>query len=152
MLNVCKKFALLLVFTLVSSSLFLVGPCIAPVTMPTNPSSAPEVSVEIHNNPIWHPPTYTTNPYTDETTQTHPGGYSTNGSIILTIKNRPFTSYNDADHHYNIYYLIFTKMINTPWKDDIVPRLAVYQSDLDNTVITFTYNDKEGGISISLLY
>jgi len=87
-----KKFVLILLFTLVVSGvlLLLVEPVVAPVTMPSNPKAAPEiVSVEIHHNPVWCPPVYTTNPYTGEITLTSPGYWRPFGTIEITIKNQP---------------------------------------------------------------
>jgi hypothetical protein len=67
MFGLGKKFVLVVVCVLVVSSLLLVTPCMAPVTMPANPSVAPEiVSVKINSEHYWWPPSYTTNPYTGE--------------------------------------------------------------------------------------
>ena len=143
MFDLSKKFALLLIFVLVMSSLFLVEFCVAPVTVPANPSAAPEiVSVEIHNDPIWYPPTYSVpDPYTGEVTQTRPGYWGSNGSIILTIKNRPFTPYTDKDgNNINIYYSVFT-MLSFVGSWDKSPWPVIYQSDSVNTIITLTYGN-----------
>jgi len=113
----------------------LVESCVAPVTVPANPSAAPEiVSVEIHNNPIIKPPTYTTNPYTGKEEIISSGGpYAPNGSIIITLKNQPFTAHTDQNGNYvNRYYSFFLG-------DSAVPLYAVYQSDSAFTVVTFTY-------------
>jgi len=141
MSDFCKKFALLLVFTLVSSSLFLVGSCIAPVTTPTNPSPSPEVSVEIQHNPLVIPPTYTTNPYTGETQQTSPGSIDPMGNITVTIKNRPFNAYTDKNGNIiNVYYVFFIKPETQTWDQTSSPQCAEYQSNSDDTTITFPYS------------
>ena len=89
----------------------------------------------------------TTNPYTGEVTETSPGMYLQNGTVDVTIKNRPFTPYVDKNGNYvNVYYTFFMRQ-NGPfddWSEYISsvhgPWYAVYQqSDSEYTVITFTY-------------
>ncbi|MCL2643085.1 MAG: hypothetical protein FWD52_06210 [Candidatus Bathyarchaeota archaeon] len=129
-----KKFALTLIFIFVLG-LSLFEPSVAPVTMPTNSKAAPEVSVEIHNKPVWVPPTHNTNTYTGEVTELKPGYYTPNGSIVITIKNRPFTPYTDTNgNNITIYYSIFYSLYS--WE---YPCTAVYQSDTTYTILTFTY-------------
>jgi len=147
-----KKFALLLSFIVVLS-LLSVELSVAPVNMPSNPSVAPEVvSVVVNHNPIWRPPIYTTNPYTGEVTETSPGMYLQNGTVDVTIKNRPFTPYVDKNGNYiNVCYTFFMRQ-NGPfddWSEYISsvhgPWYAVYQqSDSEYTVITFIYNGTSG--------
>ena len=120
--------------------LLLVEPCIAAVTVPSNPSPAPEiVSVVIHNDPIWNPPITNTNPYTGEVTYNNPGYWIRNGSIEITIKNRAFTSYTDKNgNHISIYYSIFTKTSSSSsWST--LPQHVVYQSDNAYTIINSAY-------------
>ncbi|MCL2135848.1 MAG: hypothetical protein FWH37_09965 [Candidatus Bathyarchaeota archaeon] len=115
----------------------------APVTVPSQPKDAPIVSVEIHNNPIWNPPTDYTNPYTGEVTYSFPGYYSLNGVIEITVKNRSFTPHTDTNHIYNIYYCVFHKLDTHSWSTVNLPKHVVYQSDSAYTVITITYDEKE---------
>ena len=147
--NLSKKFVLMLFFISVVSGLLLVESCVAPVTMPANPSPAPEiVSVVAHDNPEWIPPKYTTNPYTGEVTIIYSGYWRPNGVIEITIKNPSFKSYTDKiGNTINIYYTLFIQYdrINFPWDQFDRPRYAGYKSDTDYTVITFTY----GGGKIS---
>lgn len=129
--------------------LSLVGSCVAPITVPAKPEAPPEiVSVKINSNHKYYPPTYSTNPYTGETTIEHYGQYYTNGTIEITIKNRPFTPYVDKDGHIiNRYYTFFTRPGGDKapeqwwdyWLDFGRPWYTVYQSDTDYTVITITY-------------
>jgi len=115
--------------------LLLVEPVVAPVTVPANPKAGPEiVSVEIHNDPIIKPPAYTTNPYSGEEQIVLPGGpFAPNGSITITLKNYPFTSYTDQnDNHVSRYYSFFLG-------NSAIPLYTVYQSDSAYTVVTFTY-------------
>jgi len=145
MSGLSKKFTLVMVFVFAVSVLFLVEPSTAPVTTPSNPSPAPEiVSVVFHHNPIWHPPTYTTNPYTGEVTVTSSGYWRPNGTMEITIKNRLFTSYTDKNGNYiNVYYAFFTRSPNVgvPWDIIVNPSYAVYQSDSEYTVFTLRYDD-----------
>jgi len=139
-----KTFVLLLSFIVVLS-LLLVESCVAPVTTPSNPSSAPEISVVIHNSPEWVPPVYTTNTYTGEVKESTPGYWRASGTIEVTIKNRPFTPYTDKNGNYiNVYYSFFLKITNSivTWDDVSRPSYAVYQSDVDYTVVTFPYGGK----------
>jgi hypothetical protein len=152
MVFVNKKFTLILIFTLTVSGLLLVEPCMAPVTVPTNSKSGPEIiSVEIHNDPIWVPPVTTTHSYIDmntgeiineEITHTLSGYWKPNGSIVITVKNQPFTPYTDTNNNtINVYYTIFYKT-DSPglfWEQ---PCIAVYQSDSKYTVITFAYGSR----------
>ncbi|MCL1977204.1 MAG: hypothetical protein FWG55_03740 [Candidatus Bathyarchaeota archaeon] len=148
MFGLGKKFVLTLILAVAVSGLLLVESCMAPVTVPANPMPAPEVSVEIQNHPIWHPPTDHTNPYTGEVIYSIPGYYSINGSIVITIKNRSFIPYIDKDGNtVNIYYTVFLKALShdEPWGNKALPSLALYQSDSAYTVITFTYDGRERG-------
>jgi hypothetical protein len=120
----------------------LIEPCIAPVTTPDNPSTAPDVSVEIHKKPEWIPPEERTDPYTGEVIWSSPGYYTTSGIIEITIKNRPFIPYNDTNHIYNIYYCVFWKIATHEWQSNLFPNPVVYQSDSDYTVITLTYDER----------
>ena len=57
MLRLGKKFVVMLLVIFVVSSLVLAESCVAPVNMPTNPKSAPEVvSVTVDHKPVWVPP------------------------------------------------------------------------------------------------
>jgi hypothetical protein len=143
-----KKFALILIFIIAVSCVLLVESVVAPVTMPVNPESAPEiVSIKINSNHYWRPPTYSTNPYTGVTTETVLGKYVPNGTIEITIKNRPFTPYTDKNgNNINIYYTIFAIGSSGPSFDwnyileyEPIPWYSVYQSDDDYTVITAIY-------------
>jgi hypothetical protein len=152
MANLSRKLVMIS-FVLVVLGLLLVEPTIAPVTVPADPMVAPEiVSVVVNHNPVWFPPTYTTNPYTGEVTETSSGRYLQTGTIDVTIKNMPFTPYTDKDGNYiNVYYTFFIKdggpiddwnyYLDNYGGNSGVPWHVVYQqSDSDYTVITFTYD------------
>jgi len=135
-----KKFALVMVFVFAVSVMFLVEPSTASVTMPSHPSPAPEIiSVEVNHNPIWNPPTYTTNPYTGEVIETSSGSWTLRGTLDVVIKNRPFEPYTDKNgNHINVYYTFFWKRSSENlWRSD--PIYVVYQSASGHTVISLTY-------------
>jgi len=139
-----KKVMLTIIVTMALSWSLLIETTTAPVTVPANPRPAPEIiSVIIHNNPIWKPPVTYTDAYTGDITYSNPGYFTSNGSIEITIKNRPFTTYTDKNGKYQgIYYTFFWKHSTTPWSDDFPRSLepyAEYQSDTTNTIVTFTY-------------
>jgi hypothetical protein len=138
---------------LVVSGVFLISPCVAPVTMPANPSPAPEVvSVEINNNPRVVSPTYTTDPYTGEVKQTSTGSTTQNGSIVVTIKNIPFTPYTDENGNViNVYYSCrWQRSGYSEWSTGVIDNVGirqpyvVYQSASAYTVITFLYGIDAG--------
>jgi hypothetical protein len=141
--NLGKNFLLLLIVSLAILGVLLVEPVVAPVTMPTNPSPAPEIiSAVAHDDPEWMPPIYSTNPYTGEVTTIYSAYWRPNGTVEITIKNPSFNSYTDKNGNViNIYYTIFIQYdrINFPWSQFDRPRYAMYQSGSDYTVITLTY-------------
>jgi hypothetical protein len=147
MVRLSEKFVVILFFSITVSGLLLIEPCMAPVTIPTNPKAGPEItSVTIHNTPIWKPPVTATNPYNGEVTANKPGYWIQNGTIEITIKNHPFSPYVDENGNtINTYYCLFYNgtQYNYGWIGSGyrgVP-IAVYQSDSTYTVITFTYGD-----------
>lgn len=150
-MKINKKKVLTLIFTITVLGLLLIEPSTAPVTVPANPKPAPEiVSITIHNNPIWEPPVTITDSYTGDVTHSSPGYYTCNGSIDITLKNRPFTVYIDKNGNYiGRYYTFFYKDANTQWSENFPRSLepyAEYQSVSTNTVVTFKYG-KAGDIS-----
>jgi hypothetical protein len=151
MKSLSKKLVLMLLlfFSLTLLGVGFVGFCVAPVTVPARPEAAPEiVSVKINTNHRYSPPIYSTNPYTGETTLAYSGSYVPNGTIEITIKNRPFTPYIDKDGHtINRYYTFFVSPGGSGepdrwwdyWLASGRPWYVVYQSDADYTVVSITY-------------
>jgi len=136
-----------LIIILSMSLLLMAKPIVAPVTMPENPSAAPQISVKIYNKTLHSSPTYTTNPYTGETTMSSSGLTVQTGTIVMTIKNRVFTPYTDEEGNYiHVYYSFFEQVIPMPWdKPDTRPTFIVDQSlDSDYTVVTITYGPDIG--------
>jgi len=85
-------------------SLLMVKPATAQ-SIPT--PSVPEFTLKVVANPIYVPPTTTIDPYTGNVT-TQAGYYVQNTSIVITIKNQPFSySYNGTT--YNLYYNVRLK-------------------------------------------
>jgi hypothetical protein len=72
--------------------------------------SVPQFTVKLIDNSYNAPPAYTTDPYTGETKRDWIGGYVSDKTIEITIKNQPFTSYTNAsDHKIDLYYIIEMK-------------------------------------------
>jgi hypothetical protein len=72
--------------------------------------SVPEFTVKLEAHPYDVPPTYEIDPYTGENVTTHAGYHVENKSIVFTIKNIPFTPYNDTDGNFiELYYNIRAK-------------------------------------------
>jgi len=146
-----KRLAYVLVF-IIAFGLVLVEPCMAPVTVPVKPNGGPEVvSVVVHNNPVWRPPVIHTNPYTGEILSTDQGMSLSNGTVEVTIRNRPFTPYTDENGNtINTYYCIFYRLLTgydygwlgwhyvSPTTSGQLP-ITIYQSDSDYTTISFKY-------------
>jgi len=103
-----KVLALVCVFVLLSSLMVLtVKPADAQAV---SKPSVPQFTLKFVAHPYDVPPTYTTNPYTGETTITSTGYHEENKTIEVTIKNRPFTPYTDKDgHKIELYYMIENK-------------------------------------------
>ena len=82
-----KHVTLILVAILTLSSLTMIRPATSQITKP----SVPEFTLQIVTKPYDIPTTYSTNPYTGKTI-TSPGYHVENMSIIIQIKNQPFTA------------------------------------------------------------
>ena len=133
--NISKGFSLLFVVILAVSSLIMVESAFAQIPQP----SIPEFTVKLVAHPYDVPTTTTStiDQYTGkETVTTHPGYHVENKSIEITIKNRPFTPYTDAEgHEINLYYNVRVKgHFSQDWKELYSP----YESTL------------RGGISASI--
>ena len=144
-----------LIIILSISLLLMAKPIVAPVTMPDNPSAAPQISVKIYNKTWYHPPSYSTNPYTGETTMIHGEFTTQEGTIVITIKNRSFTPYIDENGNYiHVYYTIIetadpskTQQIGVivPWYKCSPSFIMDQTLDSDSTVITITYGTAQLG-------
>lgn len=104
-----KCTALLLVACLVASSLLVFTAPFVSAQSEFKPS-VPEFTVKLIDNSYVEPPAYTIDPYTGETKLVWVGGYVSNKTIEVTIKNQPFTSYtNSSGHKFDLYYIIEMK-------------------------------------------
>jgi hypothetical protein len=63
--------------------------------------SVPQFTVKLVDSSYWIPPSTSVDPYTGQTVP-HPASYIDNRTLEFTIKNQPFTSYNDANSGFNI--------------------------------------------------
>jgi len=104
-----KCTALLLVTCLVVSSLLVFTVPFVSAQSGFKPS-VPEFTVKLIDNSYVEPPAYTIDPYTGETKLVWVGGYVSNKTIEVTIKNQPFTPYTNASNHkFDLYYIIEVK-------------------------------------------
>jgi len=97
-----KRAALLLIAALTVSTLLMVKA--APTSASTTPS-VPEFTVKFVDRSYDVPPVYGIDQYTGKNV-TVKEGYVVNGkNLVFTIKNQPFTSYNDSsDNTIGLYY------------------------------------------------
>jgi len=132
-----RSLALLLITVLVLSSLVMVGSVFAQ-SIPK--PSVPEFTVNYVDHSYYVPPTYGTAPYTGDNI-TIQGGYTVdNRSIEFTIKNQPFTPYNDANGNLiSLYYHVhakghYEKEWGTPYK-------YINSSDSEYTIASYTMGE-----------
>ncbi len=105
--SISKSFALVLILVLTISSLTLM--MIKPASAQSIPKpSVPTFTLSFVNNSYYVPPTYGISPYTGQNVVTKAGYELENLSIVLTIKNQPY-SYSFINTVYNLYYDIRTK-------------------------------------------
>jgi hypothetical protein len=99
-----KSATLLLIAVLVLSSLIMVNSAFAQ-SIPK--PSVPEFTVEYFDNSYDIAPTYTTDPYTNNTVIQTRGDHVDNRTVVVTIKNQPFTPFTDKDGNtINLFYSV----------------------------------------------
>jgi hypothetical protein len=108
-----KSFSNAFLTAILLSSLILVSVAVGfvPVQASTGSipkPSVPEFTVTLEANPYYVPPTYSIDEYTGENVTTQGGYYVENKSIIVRIKNQPF-SYSNNGLTYHLYYNVRTK-------------------------------------------
>jgi len=139
-----KCTVLLLITCLVASSLLVLT--VTPVTAQAGyKPSAPQFTVKLIDNSYNEPPAYTTDPYTGETKLVWIGGYVSNKTIEVTIKNQPFTAYTNASgHKIDLYYIIQMKgHYAEGWGSWSSPFHK--QFDTDDIVVHMSANNYEDG-------
>lgn len=101
-----KRATLLLITVLAVSSLIIVSSAFAQsITKP----SIPEFTAEYVDYSYDIAPTYTTDPYTNNTVIQTYGDHVDNRTVVITIKNEPFTPFTDSNGNtinmfYNVRY------------------------------------------------
>jgi len=105
---------------------------------------APEFSVKLASHPYDVPTTTTTwiDPYTGEKTTTTNQGYRVeNRSIEITIKNRPFTPYTNADGiRLNPFYRVQVKgSFSEDWKDFQVKNIQTLANVINQSNSEYTF-------------
>jgi hypothetical protein len=104
-----KTFALFLSLIIVMSSLTLLT--VKPTNAQTMPKpTIPEFTLSVESHPYDTAPTTTVDPYTGKTITTEYGYNVDNKSITITIRNQPFTTYQDSGGN-NV-----SLMYNIRWK------------------------------------
>lgn len=117
-------------------------PTPSPSEEPTEPASipkpaVPEFTLKAVDGSYDVPPTYGINQFTGETEVTQPGYHVENKTIVLTMKNQPFTPYTDTNsNRIRLYYNIrikgqFTEDWTELWRKDA--------SDSDYTTTYYLY-------------
>jgi hypothetical protein len=93
-ISMSKRLTLLLIAVLTLSSIVLVK--VAPASAIATPS-VPEFTVKYQRSSYYVDPVYYTDKYTGETTLESPGYTVENNSIIISIKNQPFSPTAEPD-------------------------------------------------------
>jgi hypothetical protein len=97
-----KSFSLLIILILAASSLIVVKPAFAQ-SIPK--PSVPEFTVKYVDYSYDVPPTYGIDQYSGKSVITQAGYHVDNRTMVFTIKNHPFNSYNDSSGNYiTLYY------------------------------------------------
>ena len=100
---------------IVLGMLLLLESCTAPITVHSKPKACSEVvSVEIHNSSIWRPPVTHTDLYAGGVISTERGMSLSNGTVVVTIKSRPFTPSTDKNGDtLNTYFCRFYNILSS---------------------------------------
>ena len=105
--SISKSFSLLVIVLLVVSSLIMAKPAFAQTTTPapsTIPTpSVPEFTTQLVGPSYTVPTTYSLDPNTGQIVAKI-GYYDKYSYIVLTIKNQPFTSFNDNNGNQILFY------------------------------------------------
>jgi hypothetical protein len=97
-----KSFSLLIILILAASSIVMVKPIFAQSIIKP---SAPEFTVKYVDYSYDVPPIYGINQYTGQNETVQAGYHVDNRTMVFTIKNQPFNSYNDSSGNYiTLYY------------------------------------------------
>lgn len=155
-----RSLVLLLMVFLTVPSLVMVGSVCAE-SIPT--PSVPEFTLKFKPLTYYVPPIYDINPYTGENVTIQEGAHVENDSIVVTIRNQPF-SYSSNGLIYHLYYNIrikphfaenwtelypSTKQPNSPYDWDneswsysmyLFPKYQL-QSNSDYTVFSYALED-----------
>ncbi len=99
-------FAVILAVIVAASSFAVLCTAHAALAAP----ATPEFTVEFVDNSYDLPPTYAVDHYTGQTVQTTPSLHVQNSSIVISIKNQPFTPYKDAKGNFvNVLYNVSSR-------------------------------------------
>jgi hypothetical protein len=159
-----KRATLLLIAIFTASSLIMVENVFAQLM--TKPS-IPEFTAEYVDNSYDITPTYTIDPYTNNTVIQTYGSHVDNRTVVITIKNEPFTPFNDSDGNtINLFYNVrFKGTFGQDWTEMYgVERTVWYSFDnpddnygykiqnyaSQNTVVVITSPAQQGQMDIQV--
>lgn len=126
--------------------------------------SVAEFSLQYNDKSYYVPPTYGVDPYTGKNVMTHAGYYVKNASVDVTIKNQPFTAYqNQNGSMVYLFYVIETKGHFEDWNpyyadasywlrqnlSEMYPTNFVGASNTQNTIVTFGFEGDNATVSSS---
>ncbi len=140
-----KRVALLLIAVLAVSSLFIVGSVFAQ-SIPK--PSVPEFSVEFVDF-YDVPPVYEVDPNTGETVIIQEGFRSDLYHIVVTVKNQPFTPYNDTNGNLigMYYFLVVRNGSEQHWSDLGI----ILSSDSEYTESAYIFGRQAGSYVLRYL-
>ncbi|XHH09533.1 MAG: hypothetical protein ACFCUE_02585 [Candidatus Bathyarchaeia archaeon] len=130
-------------FLFIVAVLSILALTVTPVIAGSNPS-VPEFSAAFIDASYDVPTTYSTDPYTGETV-THQGYHVQNRTLEVTIKNQPFTAYEENGQIINFYLNIRIKGAHTKeWINIYSPdRGYLTQSNSEYTKVAYSLDDNE---------
>jgi hypothetical protein len=107
-------------------------PSLQPITV-----YPPEFLIQFIDRSYEEAPSYTTDPYTNQSKLVWAGGHVDNKTLDITIKNQPFTPYKTSDgKEVGLHFVIRHKGHYQDWTDSYYTDV-VYASDSDTTQVTF---------------
>jgi len=146
-----KAYSTLLIVILVGGLVFvgIAHLCIVHAESSVPKPSVPEFTVKFASHPYDVPTTYSIDPYTGENV-TYSGYHGESNILEVTIKNQPFTSFNNDNEDSSFYYNIRVKgHFSEDWRELYRPSDGYpTQSDSEYTVISLGALG-ENGLSLS---
>jgi hypothetical protein len=151
-----KVFTLAFLLVLLAASLSAAEPAFA---QSNSVLAAPQFTVTYVDKSYDVEPTYGVDEYTGQTVVKTAGYHVQNASVVVSIKNQPFTPYSVGDHTVNLYYNISVKgHFGSNWQyytHYYVPSgeysSVIYISPTDNeadTLVAFGFSSNNGSTPV----